>query len=253
MVPSCLPTLTNTHGQGFLLETGTSLFRDILYCRIRSLQDHILNIKDNDAIMETNQCTDCLGLIDDSSVSFRLVNVALPNHMEEWSEWRSKAPSDYPQLAFEIIESLIPRTAHSFVDELREGMKDFVKVLEAICYWDVDHVATTAECLFHSFHPRKEILLYPCRLDEEFIENALIEKSKLALPDYWVDLYITANKEGHNALLWVERKTRQVMVYDGYENRSQVLDDGSVETFSRADTVVHWQMMAGLCFAFFSC
>jgi hypothetical protein len=219
-----------------------------LYCRMRMVQEYILNIKGVDAAMETNQCKDCSRCIVDPSIGNRINPVFLvrPYHMAEWTKWRCMLPSDYADMAIGILKSLIPKKAHGLVEEQSARMDEFVEVFEALCYWDVDHVLSVAECIVHFVHPGIGTLFYPCRMETEHIQSFLSDVGKISLPELWTDLYMTVCRAGHNGVFWIEKKTRQVMVFDGYENRAEGPDTDNTQLISRSDTVSHWLAMAGL-------
>lgn len=215
-----------------------------LYCRIRLRVDHILNNKDTIAVEEKNFCNDCKRWMVPTPGDKRDIwfSAPLPKHIPEWIEWRCKRPSNFADLAIQTLSAVVPKNAGTFKKAASLERTEYEKIFEAVCYWDVEHIASVAECLVHSIHPEKGILFYPCRMEEDEenwfgtnISDYVKNIGVLKLPDDWNDFYLTVTRKGHNGLLWIERSTRQVMIYDGFENRN-----GTHDAVACADTVEHW-------------
>ena len=193
-----------------------------MYCVARNWQERMLGAPDLvDVYNGPNVCPQCATWqMDLREADWRreLIYRPMPiaSHIDKWVEWRAKTPKEVVAFAKEVLSVAAPKIDHKEVAAMDRGLQ---MKLAAICYWDVTHVIGVAECVLHSLHPKEKVLYFPC--DLRLAELETVSKAAVWLQGDYNVMYITVNEDGHNALLEIEKPMKQVIYYDGYENRRE--------------------------------
>lgn len=163
------------------------------------------------------QCSKCIVNTANKGLHW-IRTVPYPAHIKDWSEWRCKNPDDIVEFAKEMLTKIVP--------ELNEIEKETLAAIDlnnsfsSICFWDVQHVATIAECFVHWDHPKEEgVLFYPCSFSISQMQEFVRSGEKLKVPQSYKSLYVTIFHKEHNVLLCIERNFKQVVLYDGWQLR----------------------------------
>jgi len=214
------------------VQKKTSFLRGYLFAVARKRQEEILNGEHMTQYLMENKCRECSRcLLDIREYNQEWVRpIPEPDHLPTWLEWRCKTPRELADFAFSYAKSCL---IHFVKEDLSRVKRDYLeKLFVRICYWDVQHVGTIAECMVHSIHPEKGTLVYPCFLHLGELQSLCGE---IRLQRNYEKLFVTIFHSGHNALLCIEKRLRQVVVYDPWEIR-EVGEKSSLE-----NTIEDWK------------